>query len=54
MTEDAWDSVLNTNLGGFYNVLRPLIMATVRARKGGRIEELWKQDEAVLPIEFAH
>lgn len=36
--EDAdWDGVLNTNLGGFYNVLRPVVMPMVSARKGGRI-----------------
>jgi len=39
--EDAdWDAVLNTNLGGFYNVLRPLVMPMVSARKGGRIVTL--------------
>ncbi|MBW2230280.1 MAG: 3-oxoacyl-ACP reductase FabG [Deltaproteobacteria bacterium] len=37
MSEEAWDQVLDTNLGSFYNVLRPLIMPMVRARRGGRI-----------------
>lgn len=37
MTPDAWDRVLHTNLDGFYNVLRPVIMPMVRARRGGRI-----------------
>lgn len=32
-----WDRVLDTNLGGFYNVLHPLIMPLVRLRNGGRI-----------------
>jgi 3-oxoacyl-[acyl-carrier protein] reductase len=32
-----WDEVLDTNLGGFYNVLHPLIMPLVRLRDGGRI-----------------
>jgi 3-oxoacyl-[acyl-carrier protein] reductase len=32
-----WDSVLNTDLGGFYNVLHPIIMPLVRTRKPGRI-----------------
>jgi 3-oxoacyl-[acyl-carrier protein] reductase len=32
-----WDIVLRTNLDGFFNVLHPLIMPMVRARKGGRI-----------------
>lgn len=36
--EDAeWDSVLATDLGGFYNVLRPIVMPMVSARRGGRI-----------------
>lgn len=37
MRPEAWDRVLDTNLGSFYNVLRPLLMPMVRARKGGRI-----------------
>ena len=32
-----WDKVLDTNLGGFYNVMHPLIMPLVRLRDGGRI-----------------
>ena len=40
MKSDAWDRVLHTNLDGFYNVLRPLVMPMVRARKGGRIVTL--------------
>jgi 3-oxoacyl-[acyl-carrier protein] reductase len=40
LSEDAWDSVLRTNLDSFYNVLRPLIMPMVRARQGGRIVTL--------------
>ena len=36
--EDAdWDDVLDTDLGGFYNVLRPIVMPMVSARQGGRI-----------------
>jgi 3-oxoacyl-[acyl-carrier protein] reductase len=39
--EDAdWDAVVNTNLGGFYNVLRPVVMPMVAARAGGRIVTL--------------
>jgi 3-oxoacyl-[acyl-carrier protein] reductase len=34
---EAWDSVLRTNLDGFYNVLHPLVMPMIRARNGGRI-----------------
>ncbi len=32
-----WDRVICTNLGGFYNVLQPLVMPLVRLREGGRI-----------------
>ncbi len=37
MKPEAWDSVLRTNLDGFYNVVQPLVMPMVRARDGGRI-----------------
>lgn len=37
MTGEAWDRVVETNLGGFYNVLNPLVMPMIRARQGGRI-----------------
>jgi len=37
MKPEAWDLVLRTNLDGFYNVLRPLVLPMVRGRKGGRI-----------------
>lgn len=40
MEDDDWDAVLGTNLDGFYNVLRPLVMPMVSARKGGRIVTL--------------
>ena len=40
MAEDEWDSVLRTNLDGFYNVLQPLVLPMVRARGGGRIVTL--------------
>ena len=40
LSDDAWDLVLRTNLDGFYNVLRPLVMPMVRARKGGRVVTL--------------
>lgn len=40
LTGDDWDSVLRTNLDGFYNVLAPLTMPMVRARRGGRIVAL--------------
>lgn len=34
MGEDDWDAVLDTGLGGFYNILRPLISGMMRARRG--------------------
>jgi 3-oxoacyl-[acyl-carrier protein] reductase len=37
LSAEAWDSVLRTNLDGFYNVLRPLVMPMIRDRQGGRI-----------------
>lgn len=37
MAPEAWDEVLSTNLGGFYNVLRPLVLPMVGLRDGGRI-----------------
>jgi 3-oxoacyl-[acyl-carrier protein] reductase len=37
LTGEQWDRVLRTNLDGFYNVLHPLVMGIVRARRGGRI-----------------
>jgi 3-oxoacyl-[acyl-carrier protein] reductase len=37
LEDSDWDSVLDTDLGGFYNVLRPIVMPMVSARKGGRI-----------------
>ena len=37
LTDADWDEVLDTSLGGFYNVVHPLVMPMVRARKGGRI-----------------
>lgn len=40
MTGEDWDSVIHTNLDGFYNVVRPLVMPMVSARRGGRIVTL--------------
>jgi 3-oxoacyl-[acyl-carrier protein] reductase len=37
MSWEEWESVLRTNLDGFYNVLHPVVMPMVRARSGGRI-----------------
>lgn len=35
-----WDDVLDANLGGFYNILHPLVMPMVSARRPGRIVTL--------------
>lgn len=40
LTDEDWDEVLRTNLDGFYNVLRPLVLPMVQARRGGRIVTL--------------
>ena len=40
MPAEDWDSVLRTNLDGFYNVLNPLVMPMVRRRAPGRIVTL--------------
>lgn len=40
MTDDEWDSVIHTNLDGFYNVVQPTIMPMIRAKQGGRIVTL--------------
>jgi 3-oxoacyl-[acyl-carrier protein] reductase len=40
LTGEEWDSVLHTNLDGFYNVLNPLVMPMIRRRKAGRIVTL--------------
>ena len=37
LEDSDWDNVLDTDLGGFYNVLRPIVMPMVSARRGGRI-----------------
>lgn len=37
LSGEDWDAVLRTNLDGFYNVVKPLVMPLIRARKGGRI-----------------
>ena len=37
LEDDDWDDVVDANLGGFYNVLKPLVMPMVRRRAPGRI-----------------
>lgn len=37
LEDEDWDSVLRTNLDGFYNVLHPVMMPMIRRRQAGRI-----------------
>ena len=37
MEDSEWEDVLNTNLGGFYNVLKPIVMPMIEKRVKGRI-----------------
>lgn len=37
LSEEDWDSVMQTNLDSFYNVLHPCIMPMIGLRAGGRI-----------------
>lgn len=40
LSDEDWDQVLDTSLGGFFNVVQPLTMPMVRAKQGGRIVTL--------------
>lgn len=40
MEDDEWDSVINTNLNGFYNVVKPLILPMIQSREKSRIVTL--------------
>lgn len=40
LSDEDWDSVIDTGLNGFFNVVQPLIMPMVRAKRGGRIVTL--------------
>lgn len=40
LTDEQWDTVVHTNLDGFYNVLHPVVMPMIRRRKPGRIVTL--------------
>ncbi len=37
MPDDDWDRVIKTDLDGFYNVLKPLVLPMVQSRAPGRI-----------------
>jgi 3-oxoacyl-[acyl-carrier protein] reductase len=40
LSDDDWDRVIQTNLDGFYNVLKPLVMPMIQTRKPARIVTL--------------
>lgn len=40
LSGEDWDTVLDTSLDGFFNVVQPLVMPMVQARRGGRIVTL--------------
>jgi 3-oxoacyl-[acyl-carrier protein] reductase len=40
LEDSDWDTVLHSNLDGFYNVLKPLVMPMIQKRCGGRIVAL--------------
>ncbi|TDR30740.1 3-oxoacyl-ACP reductase FabG [Hydromonas duriensis] len=40
MMDKEWDDVIDTNLHGFYNVLRPLVLPMIQRRSSGRIVTL--------------
>ena len=40
MDEEDWAAVIRTNLDGFYNVIRPLLMPMIALHEGGRIVTL--------------
>lgn len=40
LSDEDWDSVLDTSLDGFFNVVHPLSMPMVRMKQGGRIVTL--------------
>ena len=40
IADEDWDRVIATNLTGFFNVLKPLVMPMIRHRCGGRIVTL--------------
>ncbi|WP_052364855.1 3-oxoacyl-ACP reductase FabG [Halotalea alkalilenta] len=37
LSDEDWDSVIDTGLGGFYNVIKPTVMPMIRRRAPGRI-----------------
>ena len=47
MPDDEWDRVLNTTLGGFFNVTKPVLMKMVAQKKGAIIN--MSSVSAILP-----
>jgi len=37
LAQEQWDQVIDTNLGGFYNVIKPVVMPMIQRRAAGRI-----------------
>ena len=37
LSDEDWDKVIDTSLGGFYNTVKPCIMPMISAHRGGRI-----------------
>jgi len=37
LSGEDWDHIIGTNLGGFFNVLRPVVLPMIQLRAGGRI-----------------
>ncbi len=37
MTREEWESVINTNLNGFYNIMHVVLFPMLREKRGGRI-----------------
>jgi len=37
LTGEDWDTVVDTGLDGFFNVVQPLVLPMIRLRRGGRI-----------------
>jgi 3-oxoacyl-[acyl-carrier protein] reductase len=40
LSGEQWDRVIQTNLGAFFNVLHPVVLPMINARRGGRIVTL--------------
>jgi 3-oxoacyl-[acyl-carrier protein] reductase len=37
LTDEDWDTVVDTSLDGFFNVVQPLMLPMIRMRQGGRV-----------------